>query len=254
METNTNNMDNLEKKLENKEIKLKTVKEGKADIRQTNDSGTFSPFYNPAQELNRDISVLAIHTYFEYIKKINQEKLEKRNKKNKEKSKEEVENLIEKKTEKALEKKKLFEDNLENPKFKIIDVMSATGLRAMRYLREIDNNLIDKIYANDLDDKAVDLIKINALRNGDKDGKIQIFQKEASNLLYSQYNTLDVVDLDPYGSSVQLLDAAFVAAKNNGLILATFTDMQILCGNMPEVCYYRYGSVPFKKPYCHEVS
>lgn len=212
--------------LENKEIKVKQVKEGKVCIKQTNDSGTFSPFYNPSQELNRDISVSSIATYFDTFKTTSEknEKLDKNDK------------------------------NKGDKKFTLIDAMSATGLRAVRYLRELPENLLEKIYANDLDSKAVELIKENAVLNGDKNSIIDIHQKDAAALLYSLKNHFDVVDLDPYGTAVNLIDSAIWAVKNNGLILATFTDMQVLCGNYQETCYYKYGSLPYKTNYCHEMA
>jgi tRNA (guanine26-N2/guanine27-N2)-dimethyltransferase len=41
----------------------------------------------------------------------------------------------------------------------ILEALAATGLRSVRYLKEIDN--IKKIYSNDLDPKAVELMKKN---------------------------------------------------------------------------------------------
>ena len=32
----------------------------------------------------------------------------------------------------------------------------------------------------------------------------------------------------------------------------TFTDMAILCSRSPHVCFYKYGSAPLGKKYCHE--
>lgn len=205
-------------KLENKEVKLKEVSEGKVTIRQTNDDGTFSPFYNPAQELNRDLSVVSIATYFEYY-------------------------------ESTRKLRKGQEDT--QPKYSIVDAMSATGLRAVRYFKELNN--VAKIIANDLDTKAVDMIKINALKNGDETGIIEICQFDCNELLYSRKNSIDVVDLDPYGTAIPMIDSALWSLKNGGLILATFTDMQVLCGNYIDTCYYKYGSIAYKTEYCHEV-
>lgn len=237
----TLNKENIDKPIENKEIKVKQVSEGKVTIRQTNDTGTFSPFYNPAQELNRDISVVTIATYMQRILEQKEKKLKEKEEKNKETTITETNNTN---TNNA---------NLgKDYKFTLVDVMSATGLRAVRYLRELDHT--EKILANDLDSKAVDLIKINAELNGDTENKIEIHQNDAAALMYSKPKYFDVVDLDPYGTAIPLIDSAILSCKNNGLVLATFTDMQVLCGNYVETCYYKYGSVPFKTPYCHEVS
>lgn len=62
----------------------------------------------------------------------------------------------------------------------------------------------------------------------------------------------DAIDLDPYGSAVEFLDAAVQAVRNGGLLMVTCTDMAVLCGNHPEVCCVKYGSTPLKEKYCHE--
>jgi tRNA (guanine26-N2/guanine27-N2)-dimethyltransferase len=78
-------------------------------------------FYNPVQEFNRDISITVIR---EYNKIINEERVAK---------------------------------SKEPTKIKILEALAATGLRSVRYLKEIDN--IEKLVANDLDPKAVELME-----------------------------------------------------------------------------------------------
>jgi tRNA (guanine26-N2/guanine27-N2)-dimethyltransferase len=73
-------------------------------------------------------------------------------------------------------------------------------------------------------------------------------------LLYSNLNMVDVIDLDPYGSAIALIDSAIVSVKSEGLLCVTFTDMSVLCGNYPETCYYKYGSIPYRTSFCHEVN
>lgn len=62
----------------------------------------------------------------------------------------------------------------------------------------------------------------------------------------------DMVDLDPYGSPAQLLDAAVQSVCDGGLLAVTATDMAVLCGNNGEVCWTKYGSYPIHRTYCHE--
>ena len=107
-----------------------------------------------------------------------------------------------------------------------------------------------------MDSKAVALIKYNIENNksqDDGDLMLTVYQEEASKLLYSNMKAFDVVDLDPYGTAIPLIDSAVQAVKNGGLLLVTFTDMQVLCGNYPETLFYKYGSICLKTPYCHEV-
>lgn len=63
----------------------------------------------------------------------------------------------------------------------------------------------------------------------------------------------DVVDLDPYGTAVPFLESSLQAIANGGLLCVTFTDMAVLCARTPQVCFYKMGSTPLNKRFCHEV-
>ena len=60
------------KENQNKKIKesksIEEISEGKVSIKLCNKDNTFSAFYNPAQELNRDLTVLSISTYMSFTK------------------------------------------------------------------------------------------------------------------------------------------------------------------------------------------
>ncbi len=145
--------------------------------------------------------------------------------------------------------------NVDQHKFKICEPLSATGLRSIRYFLELNNDKIDEIVAGDMDKDAAALIEKNLLINNiqTSDSKFKINCSEASELLYSKMKYFDVIDLDPYGTAVPLLDSAIQSLRNGGLLCVTFTDMSVLCGNYPETCYYKYGCIPYKTSFCHEV-
>lgn len=69
----------------------------------------------------------------------------------------------------------------------------------------------------------------------------------------SSANKFDVIDLDPYGCPSMFLDAAVQAVSDGGMLLVTATDMAVLCGNCPETCYTKYGSVSLRVKACHEM-
>lgn len=50
-------------------------------------------------------------------------------------------------------------------------------------------------------------------------------QNDARVLMLQQPGMYDAVDLDPYGSPVQLLDSAVQAVSEGGLLMVTATDM-----------------------------
>jgi tRNA (guanine26-N2/guanine27-N2)-dimethyltransferase len=53
----------------------------------------------------------------------------------------------------------------QDHKINILDALSASGLRSIRFAQEIESNLVDKIYANDLSTASLSLIKENVEAN-----------------------------------------------------------------------------------------
>ena len=63
----------------------------------------------------------------------------------------------------------------------------------------------------------------------------------------------DVVDLDPNGSSLAYIDSALGCLSDDGLLAATFTDMNVLCDHTAlGLCFSKYGSAPLSEPYILE--
>ncbi|HTW39607.1 MAG TPA: hypothetical protein VMF04_01940 [Thermoplasmata archaeon] len=56
----------------------------------------------------------------------------------------------------------------------------------------------------------------------------------------------DLVDVDPYGSPIDFVPAAFRAVRPGGVLAVTATDMMVLAGVQPGVCERRYGAVPVR--------
>ena len=137
----------------------------------------------------------------------------------------------------------------------ILEALSATGLRSIRYAQEIPNVL--KIVANDLLPAAVETIRRNILFNGIDPKLVVASQGDAIKIMYDSKNRpdkFDVIDLDPYGAPTVFLDSAVQAVKDGGLLLVTCTDMPDLAGNTPETCWAKYGSVSMKTKACKEVA
>ena len=297
---------------------------------QTNPRGDHQPqsvFYNPIQQFNRDLSVLAIRAYGEEVverkrkHKANsrQKLLAKKEKKRKreddglgevprktgktEESDETsvVENPIEaigqsfldntsegddKKVENvAINANPVLEtespgaevipgqeDDLSQvaskpsgPSFTILDALSATGLRALRYANEIP--FATSITANDLLPAATKAIQLNVKHNKLED-KIKAITGNAMSHMYSiagdrcrddkgrsvPVKKYDVIDLDPYGTAAPFLDAAVQAVhEDGGLLCVTCTDPGVWASNgYPEKCFSLYGGIPMKGVHSHE--
>jgi tRNA (guanine26-N2/guanine27-N2)-dimethyltransferase len=158
------------------------------------------------------------------------------------------------------EPQKLNESNPFVP-FKILDALSATGLRALRYAKEIP--FVTSITANDLSATAVQAIKDNIEHNQlPRPNIIKATTGNAtSHMAYyapsdrpgSFTKKYTVVDLDPYGTAVPFLDSAVQATANGGLLCVTCTDTALLNSmGYLEKTYSQYGGLPMKGHLCYE--
>ncbi|KAE8443576.1 hypothetical protein EG329_001738 [Mollisiaceae sp. DMI_Dod_QoI] len=145
-------------------------------------------------------------------------------------------------------------------KFSILDALSATGLRALRYAQEIP--FTTSITANDLLPEATKTIQMNVKHNKLED-KIRPVTGNALVHMYSlvgedakdgKSKKYDVIDLDPYGTAAPFLDAAIQAVRDDGgLLCVTCTDAGVWASNgYPEKAYSLYGGVPMKGQMSHE--
>lgn len=149
------------------------------------------------------------------------------------------------------------------PTFTILDALSATGLRALRYAKEIP--FVTSITANDLSDEATASIKVNIQHNKLED-RVFAIKSDARAHMYSipsqppskqpsgQVGRYDVIDLDPYGTAAPFLDAAVQAVNDGGLLCVTCTDSGVFAsvGHL-EKTFALYGGLPWKGQQSHEV-
>ena len=137
----------------------------------------------------------------------------------------------------------------------ILDALAATGLRSVRYLKEIP--LVNHVTINDLESVATAQARVNCEQNGVDMDRVTINTGDAVGLMYARRQPLDnfdVIDLDPYGTVSPFLDSAVQAVADGGLLCVTCTDMAVLCGSFPEKCFSLYGAVPLKNGYVHEAA
>ncbi len=147
--------------------------------------------------------------------------------------------------------------------FSLIDSMAASGIGSIRLLKEHEE--LEKIYINDINPLAVDLIKRNLRLNKIDRLKVKVSRKDA-NSLFSDFNKhyqhdsesnsqkADVISIDPFGTPNCFTDMAFKAIKKeNGLLCITATDTAVLFGVKPKVCIRKYMSTPLHTDYCKEI-
>ncbi|KAJ3442390.1 tRNA (guanine(26)-n(2))-dimethyltransferase [Anaeramoeba flamelloides] len=244
----TKEKEKKEEKNENKE----TIQEGLAIISNPNDN---TVFYNPVQIINRDMSTLVIQMYAQLLNQEMQELAKKKNK-NYDYELKLKENLKPAEFEVTKEKvnriKRRSTDGYQG--LKILEALSATGLRSIRYFKEIDG--IANILANDLSETAFNSIHKNVKMNKlNPESEVIPSHGDAIDVMMKHRAPelqFDVIDLDPYGSASIFLDPAIQSIQNGGLLCVTCTDMTVLCGKNPTTVYNKYGALPMKRYYCHE--
>ncbi|PWY64525.1 N2,N2-dimethylguanosine tRNA methyltransferase [Aspergillus heteromorphus CBS 117.55] len=237
------------------------------------DEHSQSVFYNPIQQFNRDLSVLAIRAYGEHTLALKKQRAERKQqkaaasgkkRKREEGDREEQTHDQTHETETVAQSKSrsLPTQQAIAPSFTILDALSATGLRALRYALEIP--FTSYVVANDLSALAIQSMKLNIQYNR-LEGQIRPNNGDARAFMYSLLSPgsiptadshagkFDVIDLDPYGTAAPFMDAAVQGVKDGGLLCVTCTDAGVWASHgYPEKSFALYGGVPVKGPHCHE--
>ncbi|TPX36107.1 hypothetical protein SeLEV6574_g05168 [Synchytrium endobioticum] len=201
------------------------IQEGQARIAVNSDV-----FYNNVQEFNRDLSIAVISTWLQYDPTQSQPS--------------------------KTAKKSPFRKSADARRGTILEALSATGLRSLRYAKEIPS--VGLITANDMDASAVQAIKHNMALNDIRDTMMKVSHSDANQVMYEALlakKPYSIVDLDPFGTASPFIDAAVQAVASGGLLCVTCTDMSVLCGNHTEVCFEKYGGTAIAgTPFCHEAA
>lgn len=148
-----------------------------------------------------------------------------------------------------------YSNNFNQQSLVVVDSMAASGIGSIRLLKNTKN--VEKIYLNDINPVAVELIKKNLELNGIDLGQAEVLNEDA-NLLFSQISrssTLsDVISIDPFGTPNLYIDSAFKAIKKDkGLLCITATDTAVLFGVKPKACIRKYMATPLHTEYCKEI-
>ena len=145
---------------------------------------------------------------------------------------------------------------------RVLDALSATGIRGIRYALETPAT---EVWMNDINPDAFKLVIENLRLNFS--GKIEIHEKkailkgdkvlvatnlDANRLMNEQFRYFDLIDLDPFGSPMEFLDSALRSVKRKGVLAITATDTAPLCGAHPRACLRKYNTVPIRGELCHE--
>lgn len=150
---------------------------------------------------------------------------------------------------------------ITSPK-RVLDALSATGIRGIRYALE---SPAEELWLNDINERAFELIRKNialnfegnleesrkrAVLRGEK--KIIANLGDANLLMAERFRYFDLLDLDPFGSPMEFLDTALRSVRRRGILAITATDTGVLCGAYRRACRKNYLAEPIRGELCHE--
>jgi tRNA (guanine26-N2/guanine27-N2)-dimethyltransferase len=147
---------------------------------------------------------------------------------------------------------RIFRAEGRHKELRCLEALSATGLRSIRYSLEMPD-VFKTIIANDMDISAVEMMK----KNIDRNNVTNVIPNcaDACDVMYSnRRDKFHCIDLDPYGSASQFLDAAVQSIADGGLLCITCTDMAVLSGKYSETAFSKYGGSPLRAQFCHEMA
>ena len=136
----------------------------------------------------------------------------------------------------------------------VAEPLAGCGVRGIRFAKEVVG--IYTVLLNDINPEACRLAELNAYRNNTS--RLVSISNHDANFFLSQYaapyKRLDYVDIDPFGSPVPYLDSAIRALRDGGMLALTATDLAPLCGVYPKAALRKYGGLPLRTEYCHEIA
>lgn len=145
----------------------------------------------------------------------------------------------------------LLLNSIDGENMQIALPLAGSGIRGIRFLKELIKGKIKSINFNDYSIKAVNSIKNDLKLNKINQKKIKIYNEDA-NLFLLNSSGFDYIDIDPFGSSNSYLEAAIKRISRNGILAVTNTDTAALTGTYPKACVRKYWSMPKRDYMMHE--
>ncbi|KAF3690489.1 TRMT1-like protein [Channa argus] len=164
----------------------------------------------------------------------------------------------------------------ERSPLECLDAFGATGIMGLQWAKHLRNAV--KVTITDISDTCIKMIKENCELNrirvegsprgsrapegsssssdGDGDGDgvatVEVAKMDANVIMHLR--PFDYIHLDPFGTAVNYLDAAFRNVRNLGIISVTSTDTGSLYAKSPNVTLRHYGCHIVRTEYYKELA
>lgn len=161
----------------------------------------------------------------------------------------------------------LLINSIPNKKMNIALPLAGSGIRGLRFMKELKKGKINKLFVNDKKDNFVKTfnanLKLNNINQNTKNKtKVQIHNEDANLFLLNQITHpeteqfcgyFDYIEIDPFGSPNAFLSSAVARVTRKGIIAVTATDTAALTGTYPKVTKRKYWSKSLKNYIMHEI-
>jgi tRNA (guanine26-N2/guanine27-N2)-dimethyltransferase len=145
----------------------------------------------------------------------------------------------------------LLLNSITNKQMTIADPLAGSGIRSLRFLKELKRNKIKELVVNDYKDNFIKIFNNNLKLNNIKTN-VNVSNQEASLFLLNNQG-FDYIEIDPFGSPNPFLPAAIARISRNGILSVTATDTAALTGTYPKVTKRKYWSTSSKNYMMHEL-
>lgn len=149
----------------------------------------------------------------------------------------------------------LLLNSIPNKAMKIADPLAGSGIRSLRFLKELKKDKLKEIVVNDFKENFKETFKqnltLNKITKHDL-SKIFLHSEEASLFLLHETG-FDYIDIDPFGSPNPFLAAAVARISRNSVLAITATDTAALTGTYPKVTQRKYWATPLRNYLMHEI-
>lgn len=159
----------------------------------------------------------------------------------------------------------LLLNSVDNEHLNIASPLAGSGIRELRFLKELKPAKIKNIFVNDIKDNFPTVIEENVkLNNLTKDlkEKLIVHNDDANLFLLNQVKHcregefcgyFDYIDIDPFGSPNPFLAAAVARITREGIMAITATDTAALTGTYPKVTKRKYWAKAVRNYMMHEI-